>query len=172
MRGQKPQQSRGALRGSVERRSPSALLLLPRERSAVVGAGLPDDVEAALLEAGLPLLDVGALPGRATHAGLAACLQPPTPAGVLRALVLAYMDPKMRPEVVRRWGPLSFFATSAAKVESLDGLLSPDACVSAVRAQHRGALVSLLARATEEDIAAAALRLPLFSCMLAWATRS
>jgi hypothetical protein len=35
---------------------------------------------------------------------------------ILRVLVLAYMHPELRPEVVRRWGPLSFFATSSVNL--------------------------------------------------------
>ena len=90
----------------------------------------------------------------------------PKPMGkhTLRVLVLAYMHPELRPEVVRRWGPLSFFATSSVK--SLSDLFSAPAGVRAVRMQGTyetgSGIESLLARATREDVAEASKRLPLF----------
>ncbi len=41
-------------------------------------------------------------------------------AHALRYMVLMYMDPNTRPEIVRKWGPLSFFATSS--VQTLSGV--------------------------------------------------
>jgi hypothetical protein len=41
-------------------------------------------------------------------------------AHTLRFMVLMYMDPETRPEIVRKWGPLSFFATSS--VQTISGL--------------------------------------------------
>ena len=101
----------------------------------------------------------------------------PTPAPMcartLRVLVLAYMHPEMRPEVVRRWGPLSFFATSS--VESLGNLFSAHShAVGLDPVQMHGyeasGLSSLLARATREDVAEASTRLPLFRGNLMWDT--
>lgn len=91
-------------------------------------------------------------------------------AHTLRVLVLAYMHPELRPEVVRRWGPLSFFATSG--VESLGGLFSAAVGVNAVQLHGNEAsgLSSLLARATREDVAEASTRLPLFRGNLMWDT--
>ena len=85
-------------------------------------------------------------------------------AHTLHLLVLAYMDPELRPEVVRRWGPLSFFATSS--VQSLGHLFTPSVREQAVRAHESG----LFARATRDDLAAASARLPLFRGALMWDT--
>jgi hypothetical protein len=97
----------------------------------------------------------------------------PMSAHTLRVLVLAYMHPELRPEVVRRWGPLSFFATSS--VESLGNLFSAHShAVGLDPVQMHGyeasGLSSLLARATREDVAEASTRLPLFRGNLMWDT--
>jgi hypothetical protein len=91
---------------------------------------------------------------------------------ILRVLVLAYMHPELRPEVLRRWGPLSFFATSSVK--SLSELFSAPAGVRAARMhgtyETGSGIESLLARATREDVAEASTRLPLFRGDLMWDT--
>lgn len=100
----------------------------------------------------------------------------PAPMGAhtLRVLVLAYMHPGLRPEVVRRWGPLSFFATSS--VQSLSDLFSAPVGVNAVQLHgaygdtHEAGISSLLARATREDVADASTRLALFRGDLMWDT--
>jgi hypothetical protein len=90
-------------------------------------------------------------------------------AHTLRVLVLAYMHPDLRPEVVRRWGPLSFFATSS--VHSLSHLFSAAVGVHAVQVHGAGdGVASLLAQATRQHIAEASARLPLFSGDLMWDT--